>query len=846
MKKQLVHNHLKLERMRTANPDKKIVLDDITYDSLDWFVPDLEELMDVDKISDNSSMATGDFSASLRKNPTCVGTCDGCSCNLPQKVADVFNQNPRIQEMVTGSVEGARELLKDVVNDALSKLHESGMVKDCNPNLPERIKALENKLNSFVAPVEKPTNEALRKGITYVDDIVPHCLNNSLFEPFMSNGTDSDSVKKRRHFLDSLIRDAADALLKNAEARASSVFEISKDEARQIAGVSKYNLERYGSADLRKHLRMHTLDNEILNGEEVVREEQETGIKIEVGNNTQRWLVNRHGFSALRGALDNVLYNSGSGYDTTSLKNKLEDDPGLEPFIIEAIAQIGDRECFSGTANSLAAYFTAYFIHKRNGGFTYGSFKKDANRVSMQAEVEQLIREFLKKNNALDIVNVMDIEGIAPSNPAEPEPAAAKSTTTTSKVLLAENEIRKQSIDVLRDVIKCLKEDDIRHTIASNTSNNNKKVSFKEKEDCDIRYFYKKKKISTTPVPLRTPTTLRNILKSSKRVAATTPQFNAQPFLKQVWAKLEASAMTLTVRKLDVEGIRHSLLSDIPQNVLESSASPENLMIISSIAQSLKRQQNGKIGSNLIREGIVVARDQYGVVVSEDCLAYFVRQGTTNALNTINIAKGLTMSTDMSYFKPALDHITKSIPSNTKRREVENNLVMTLDSFKVNQCTHIPTSSIQQKWVDGCRDLQARQFADIGKYISTPDLLNQSEKSLRLYTAVRNEELKGLPPYNPNSNKDACRWLLTETYLPNSIMSAKMTELQQDILRDAANEDVRKRQEQKAKATTSSSLLAVKSPPIKSMVQDDNKEEEEEEEASELSSAEESESESVS
>ena len=109
----------------------------------------------------------------------------------------------------------------------------------------------------------------------------------------------------------------------------------------------------------------------------------------------------------------------------------------------------------------------------------------------MQKEVEKLIKNFLKTKNELDIdiVNVMDIKGIAPSNPAEPpEPTAAKSTT--SKVLLAENEIRKQSINVLRDMIKGLKKEDIRHTIAFNTSN--KKISFKKK--VTFWYLMRKKK----------------------------------------------------------------------------------------------------------------------------------------------------------------------------------------------------------------------------------------------------------------------------------------------------------------------------------------------------------------
>ena len=39
-----------------------------------------------------TNLTPGDFEQ-INKDSMCLGTCDGCSCNLHQKVANVFSQN---------------------------------------------------------------------------------------------------------------------------------------------------------------------------------------------------------------------------------------------------------------------------------------------------------------------------------------------------------------------------------------------------------------------------------------------------------------------------------------------------------------------------------------------------------------------------------------------------------------------------------------------------------------------------------------------------------------------------------------------------------------------------------
>ena len=157
----------------------------------------------------------------------------------------------------------------------------------------------------------------------------------------------------------------------------------------------------------------------------------------------------------------------------------------------------------------------------------------------------------------------------------------------------------------------------------------------------------------------------------------------AEGFLKDLFTSLFSKNVVLQVRKLDVESMLKSLIKNIPTKILEITST--ETMIAMAVAGSLSKQATN-IDRGLIREGILAVRENYGVTLSEECLSFFTTEGL-NAINRLNVPKGLEMSLDNEKFETMLkmmEQTSNKHPTNHARMPVDNNLQVTDPSLVSN------------------------------------------------------------------------------------------------------------------------------------------------------------------
>ena len=789
MKNQLTCNDMKLELMMKMTSNEKIVLDRIALNSLDWSSPELHDLINSDMA--HSELCVGDFQEIMpKKNSSCLGTCDGCSCDLHRKVATVFAHSSEVTNLVADSVEGAQDLMKDIINETMNNLVSDGTVLDCQKTetMKERMEALERQMTKYSQ-----------------DNIATNGALHSHYEPFISNG-EADRDELRMKLMEAMIMDISKELDVESHPIPNYVpNEVSRQledlamESQSNAKVIKKYVKRYTNQAQRNNMKLHAFERKLLYGDNHFKNETDTGIKIKLGEHAQKYIRDNHGHKALIGAIDNIVTYSGASVTTFDVLKNLESE------------ELKYGHDFSGGGNDSRAYtgvmntISLLLKTQRAQGFK-DSISLDSNVKTVAKTLAATVEASTTTLPPSEIENGIDPTTSSTTSSSIPlslnnissvgdgrAPVDRIRGEITNNVLSGFNAVSsteggggggddiRQQVNMLREKLMSLSKDDIR-TILKPTNTTTLKPR-RRRINIDlkrVKYQEFNNRLAKSQEEVQIPSSAcgTGLLQTRRKapvgsgvtriVRPHKATIQAEGFLKKLLVSLLAKKVSFNVRRLDTEKILQSLMTTMPAEVLQIPSM--ETMVALAVANSLKKSK-----SIDVNEGVRVARENYGIELSKECLTYFVEEGA-NAINTLNIAKGLAMSLKPEKFKPIIDrmnHLATSVyPNSRERLTVINNMQMTIPNLEIKRSTYEPRDSFQQRWLNTAEVVSQKHFVDIGRFLPAHVMLKTPITVLRMYAAIWKEYMKKqVPKSNLKSGQELFQLLKINSLSDQEVLS---------------------------------------------------------------------------